>query len=129
MVLGSALHAAMLEPKTFRDLYCCGIKVDRRTKAGKIEWAAFEAENAGKDILTAESWATCEAMADAIWAHPLASEILSGPGMQEVCAVWDDPETGVRCKSRMDRVSAWDGFTWIWDLKKTQPILRAFSFL
>jgi hypothetical protein len=120
MALGSATHAAILEPESFELGYCRGIKVDKRTTVGKAAWAEFVVENASRAILDPDDWDSCIAMRDAAWAHPLISEILKGPGMNEVVAIWDDPETGLRCKARMDRISAWDGWTWAWDVKTTR---------
>jgi hypothetical protein len=76
--LGSAAHCAVLEPATFWDRYALRPEgIDRRTKDGKIAFAAFEAANVGKTIITQEeNNAVCE-MVVAARLHPLASELLA----------------------------------------------------
>ena len=39
--------------------------------------------------------------------------------MREIAIVWDDPETGLRCKARIDFVSEYDGWTVVGDLKSS----------
>ncbi len=43
MKLGTAVHTGLLEPELW-DSVLCAPKVDRRTKAGKEAWAAFQAD-------------------------------------------------------------------------------------
>ena len=51
---GTFVHSAILEPHTLNDLYATAPDVDRRTKDGKEQWAAFATANVGKTILDAE---------------------------------------------------------------------------
>lgn len=120
MELGTAVHLAVLEPDRFADECIVAPKIDRRTKEGKAEWSAFEASANGKTVLTAEDFARCQAMRDAVWAHPTAAAMLSGPGHFEVGALWTDPATEQPCKTLIDRMGAHDGWTWCIDLKKTK---------
>lgn len=76
--IGSALHCAVLEQDQFGWRYITKPDIDRRTKEGKVEFAAFEAQHAGKTILSAEDMADCEKMYSAINEHKLASILLSG---------------------------------------------------
>lgn len=118
--LGSAIHRAVLEPDRFEWEYCATAQCDRRTKEGKARWAAFVGKNAGKEILEGDDYATCLAMRDAVWANPHAAEILKGPGLIEASAAWIDPETGLLCKGRMDRLAEHGSWSWIWDVKSTE---------
>jgi len=43
-----------------------------------------------------------KAMSEAILTDPLASKYLSGKGEAELSLFWDDPKTGLRCKTRLD---------------------------
>ena len=53
--IGSATHKLALEgSEAFEAAYAVAPDCDKRTSAGKAEWAAFAAENAGKEILSAE---------------------------------------------------------------------------
>lgn len=51
MILGSAIHCAILEPDCFNDRYAVMPKVDLRTTIGKTTKLKFEEDNKGKVIL------------------------------------------------------------------------------
>jgi exodeoxyribonuclease VIII len=103
MVLGSALHARVLEPHLFDDEYIVAPQgIDRRTKEGKLRWADFEAQAEGRTVLKAEDAARIEAMAAAVHRHPAARTILRLPGKCEQSYFWTDEATGVDCKCRPD---------------------------
>jgi exodeoxyribonuclease VIII len=98
MDFGTALHCAVLEPIRFSKEYIAAPKVDRRTKEGKATWAAFEADNADKSVMDADDFLTVQRMRESAWAHPIAKQLLSGQGHNEVGAVWVNEETGITCK-------------------------------
>lgn len=128
MELGTAIHCAVLEPSRFAAEYVAAPKVDRRTKDGKKEWADFETAHAGKTIISEDDFRTVTKMRDAAWSHPVAKLMLSGIGHNEVGVVWREPETGEVCKGLIDRVSNFDGWTWVLDVKSTlDASARAFS--
>lgn len=124
MLIGSAVHCAVLEPDIFPALYfaCEG---DRRTKAVKEAIAALEAENPGAIILSADDHARCLAIRDAVYANATARTLLTGAGDVELSFAWQHEVLSmgggslVLCKGRADRVS-WEiaGGT-IVDLKTT----------
>lgn len=116
MDFGTAFHMAVLEPERFEASYVVPIKVDRRTNAGKAAWAAFEAEHGAKASLDDEEYRSIIVMRDALWLHPTASALLRG-GLSEVCIIFREEETGLLCKSLLDRIADFDGWTWIVDLK------------
>lgn len=116
MSFGTALHAAILEPKAFDIGYAVAPICDKRTKAGKELWAEFEASNAGKAILRQEDGDTIAAMTDAIHAHPAASAILGRVTDIEETALWED--SGLKCKARFDAIAQDLGA--VIDLKTTQ---------
>lgn len=118
MVLGSALHTAVLEPHLFDDEYAVAPHCDRRTKEGKMIWADFEQEAAGKTLLRAEDACRIEAMAGAVRSHKAASFLLTMPGKAEQSYFWTDESTGEKCKCRPDWHSA-DGRI-IVDVKTTE---------
>jgi len=120
MELGRATHIAILEPNRFGAEYVKAPHVDRRTKAGKAEWTAFDAEHPNATLLDTDDFATCCAMRDAAWAHPLASAILGSTGMREVSACWQDGATGEWCKARPDLLCRWEGRSVIVDVKTTR---------
>jgi hypothetical protein len=101
LIKGSALHDAILLPDAFNDGYAVAPEVNKRTKDGKAEIAAFEAENANKIILSKEDMADVLAMRDSVLSHPIASQILTD-GKPEESFYWIDKNTGQLCKCRTD---------------------------
>lgn len=100
MVLGSAIHAAILQPDEFKRLYVRKPdNIDRRTKAGKEAWAEFKAAHAGATILEPDDYELCLRIRDVIHTHPKAKKLVTG--MTEVSAVWMG-WYGVKCKARFD---------------------------
>lgn len=107
MVLGTALHTAVLEPHLWREQFAVAPEgIDRRTKAGKEAWAAFEADAQGKTVLTSDDGQRIRLMAAAVHQHAASSFLLELPGIREASYFWTDEETGLRCKCRPDWHSA-----------------------
>lgn len=100
-VLGSAMHSIVLEPDLFKARYVANPGIDRRSNAGKAEYAAFVAENKGKVILDDEGFQTCLAVRDTVYRHPVAKGLLMG-GKAEQAFFAIDPETGELIKCRYD---------------------------
>ena len=75
--LGSAVHCAVLEEKEFASRYVLRPDCDRRTKEGKIQFAEFAAQHAGKTLLDADEMAQVIAMREAVATHPIASRLLA----------------------------------------------------
>jgi hypothetical protein len=100
--LGSALHALVGEPQTFKDRFARlpeGMRRDARMKA----YQEFLAANEGKTILTSDQWEQMDGMLGALLNHKLALGLLTG-GQDEVSGFWTDAETGVGCKCRPDKL-------------------------
>jgi exodeoxyribonuclease VIII len=102
--LGWLFHLAVLEPERFEADTVVPPKVDRRTKDGKATWERFQAANAGKQFVDSATLATVQRMKAAMNQHKSAHEFLSSRGVNEVSLVWEEPEVGVICKARIDRV-------------------------
>lgn len=100
-VLGSAVHSIILEPDLFTSQFVANPGIERRSNAGKAEYAAFLAENQGKTILTDEQMQQCLAVRDAVHLHPVASGLLQG-GKAEQSFYAVDPEFGELIKCRTD---------------------------
>jgi len=125
MDLGTAIHTAVLEPGAFEKRYARAIKVDRRTTAGKAEWAAFEAEHAGKAILAPDEWDHITRIRQSVWRQPWAEKLLGGKGATELSVRWVDPELQVLCKARIDRYCPeFRGLATVVDLKSTRDAGR-----
>lgn len=102
MRLGTALHVAALQRSRWSELVAVAPDVDKRTKAGKDEWAAFVAESAGKTVITTEQEAEVKAMYRALMTHPKASALLKSKGDRETVSLWTDKQTGLVCKAKID---------------------------
>lgn len=96
--------------------------------------AAHAAENSGRTIIDAETWAQLHRMRDAVMAHPAASKLLSAPGESELSCYWSepviDPSTGEQLRNEDGapaemllrcRPDFWRHDGIIVDLKTTQP--------
>lgn len=114
MEFGSAVHTALLEPERFAQEYVVSINVDRRTKDGKEQAAAFEAANAGKTIISADDYDDIRKMVRLLRDRSEV-EILLDDSDVEVSMFWEDPDTRVLCKCRPDAL----GTLAISDLKTT----------
>lgn len=117
MEFGTAVHCAVMEPTRFAEEYVAAPRCDRRTKVGKETWKEFEESNEGKSILTAADALALKSIQEAVWNHPLARELLSGEGVNELTAVWTDEPTGRRCKAMLDRFTKSAGWSIVMDLK------------
>jgi hypothetical protein len=117
MKLGTAIHTAVLEPDEFSKRHMVAPVVDRRSKDGKATWEQFvaDAEAAGADLISADDFATCQAISRQVREHPTARKVFAN-GTPELSAYWTDKETGLLCKCRPD----WLGLPLIVDLKSTE---------
>ena len=100
---GRIAHTAVFEPERFATDYAL---FDHENKGGKVVrngnvWEEFKKANAHKTIITPAEHAKAMALSAAVRAHPLASPYLQR-GHAEKTIQWTDPETGLRCKGRID---------------------------
>lgn len=116
MQIGTAFHAAALEPASFSDVAVVAPDVDRRTKDGKALWAKFEQEAQGKIMLKQAEYEQIGGMVMALMAHKEASRLIRMKGLTEVSCFWTD-HRGFKCKCRPDRVTE-SGI--VLDLKTTE---------
>lgn len=117
--LGTAGHVGILEPSRFDEQYVKAPQFDRRTKAGKENYAAFQAAAGDKIPLGADDYAAVCGMKESVWSgvQTPIKEMLAAPGQNEATVVWVDADTGLYCKTRIDRIATLGGWTWIVDLK------------
>jgi|688.fasta_scaffold11339_18 hypothetical protein len=99
--LGSAAHCAVLEPATFWQRYALRPEgIDRRTKAGKEEFAKFESENVGRTVIDQGEAGNVREMAVAVQNHPLASQLLAAGSPELSWRV--EPKGGMALQCRTD---------------------------
>ena len=97
--LGSAMHTLTLEPDAFAARYAVRpVDGPRANSNAYKEWAA-EHVNAGREIITADDWATMQAMRAAM---PKAARRLLSIGKPEATALCRHDETGLLLKCRPD---------------------------
>ena len=101
MILGEALHSYVLENSKFTRRYLISDKVDRRTSAGKEYIANLESIRNNRIIIDTDEFKKIELMAEQISNTLLAKGIIDEANY-ESSMFWNDPETGVLCKSRPD---------------------------
>lgn len=114
MQFGTVVHACVLEPDAL-SCYAVAPKVDKRTTAGKADWAAFQAAHAGKIILSPDDDKRARACVAAVRAHPAAMKLLDG-AHTEMSLFWNDARYKAPCKCRFDAINRGGGI----DLKTTQ---------
>lgn len=121
--VGDAVHALLLEPQRFRDEFAIGPKdAPRNTNAGKEKWAEFEAGLDGQTILTADEGRKIELIYGSVMAHPHARWLIEAKGDPEASIYWTDPETGLLCRCRLDKLLT--DYGWIMDVKTTADMSK-----
>ena len=124
MLMGTALHTAVLEPELWDSTIAVPKQAfDRRSKVGKELAAEFERESAGKIVLSPDDADQVRRMADQVRKHPAAGFLLELPGRREASYTWKDPATGLECKTRPDWHS--EDRRIVVDVKTTRDASRA----
>lgn len=118
MRLGTAVHTLTLEASSWDERYVVAPQVNRRTNEGKALWASFQAEAAGRELISAEDRVIVSRMAESVWRHPAAGALLNTAGEAETTHMWVDASTELECKCRPDWLLS-DGSKVI-DLKTTE---------
>lgn len=124
---GRLWHDSTLEPEKMHDHYAVmpdftqdlskEYKSPRATSEYKQKVADWEATIGDRDIVTSEWWAATHRMLIALNQNDLARQCMVHDGPAECTLVWEEPTTGILCKSRLDK---WDRLKHrIGDLKTT----------
>lgn len=99
MLLGSAIHEAILEPNLFEANVVVMPKFEGKgSVALKDAWLM---QNHGKRILKQDDFDMIQNIVQAVKMNKLASQLLS-TGAAEESYFWQDPDTGIVCKCRPD---------------------------
>lgn len=105
MRLGTAAHTAVLEPARFiTDYAVFEPEEGKAPRRGTKAWEAFAAANDGKELLKQPEFDAAMRMRDAVRGNVEAMRYLKR-GDAEVTLVWQDKETGVWLKGRVDFIS------------------------
>lgn len=109
MRIGTALHAAVLEPERVQDKIA--LEPERwptKAECGRTQEeqkAQFAQENRRKTILKPEEYACVRGMYQSLMRHPLAAEHLTAPGETEYAVLFDHPLTGSPAKIKPDKLN------------------------
>lgn len=122
LTMGIATHTCHLEPKNFLHQYV-RFEGELRSNAQKALWAKHIEE--GRTPLKAKNYDKCLEISNELRKHPLASTYFQAEGVEfEQDYYWEDPDTGTKCKGRLDMVAP----TWMGDLKTAKSVqYRAFN--
>lgn len=102
MILGTAIHTALLEPDRFADEYVLLRDVkDRRASEYKQAVKVHGSEN----VLVSSEADNVAGMQETVLANPAMSERLQAEGWRELSLFVRDPETGVLIRVRYDLLS------------------------
>jgi exodeoxyribonuclease VIII len=122
---GAYVHALVLDPSALNEFTTPPEHLNRRTAAGKADYASWEACTAGKTILSASEVEEGNNIAIALraWQNPDWQAALASPkAAREKLLTWTDAATGVQCKCRVDLLDAI-----AWDIKTARSVaLHAF---
>lgn len=116
MLLGTLVHSGVLEPLSIAKRYVFMPEYakhpENKTKSGDRSFASttdfvkkmeesFRQLNFDKEIVTEAQYNVMVGMASALTENETAKHLFRD-GKSEVCVVWNDEETGLRCKARAD---------------------------
>jgi hypothetical protein len=93
-----AVHALALQPEQFDADFAVFDGVRRGAK-----YDTFAAYHHGKTILNETEITQARSVVEGLLRHPVAGELLRMPGECEKTITWTHPETGLRCKARLDK--------------------------
>jgi hypothetical protein len=121
MRLGTLAHTATLEPAVWSRRYVRDVEGDGRTKAVKEAREALAQRVAaeGMSVVRPDDYDTAEAIAKSVRVHPAASALLRYAADVELSVFWEDGDTGVPCKARIDLVAKTPAGIVLCDLKTT----------
>lgn len=100
--LGTLVHTLALTPELFDEEYILTKAVNRRTRAGRAEYAALLAM--GKQLVTPKDFQTALAMVQAIHQQPLAHSLFKEGEPEKIMTVTRDPAL-LPLKGRLDWLS------------------------
>lgn len=69
MKMGSMIHCMLLTPELFNDEFAIAPEINKRTNAGKEEWAQFTAMHADKTVVTNEDYEHARRVTDIVMSN------------------------------------------------------------
>jgi len=105
LLVGSAFHCYLLEPEEFDKRYVYAPKIDKRTKAGKELYAEFLETIGNRKPVPAHYEFAFECMYNNIMSNEKSKMLLNDADKREAIHFWEDVETGLKCKGKVDAES------------------------
>lgn len=118
LIFGQLFHAMVLQPETVAEQFSVAPNVDRRTKAGKEQWANFKRASKSWIVVTEEMIEQATAMCEALKQNEFVAKLLKGE--KEKPFFWVDDLTNEECKCRVDCLTELGDNLIIVDLKTTE---------
>jgi exodeoxyribonuclease VIII len=126
--LGTALHAALLEPAKFEAQIAIAPECDRKTKDGKATWEAFQLQAEGRTVITVDQGESLAGMVESVKASKAAAGLLRMANVREVSVFATDPLIGLPIKARLDAWAPGDRGEFIVDIKTTSALASRSEF-
>lgn len=117
MLLGELVHCLVLEPDEVLERYIGAPKIDKRTKAGKADYAEFLKQAEGKIVVDETIFEKAAHMATNVIEQKLPESALKGCVIER-SVIWRDEESGLTFKCRPDAYNPDNGV--VVDLKTTK---------
>ena len=115
MKLGSAIHMNVLQE--FNKHYAVSPKFDKRTKAGKEDYAEFSKKHMFKDVISESDFHIIEQITMKLMKDRMVKALLQ-QGEPEKIIQWNNEHYDINCKGMLDYYR--EGADMIIDLKTTQ---------
>lgn len=105
LLFGTRFHSMVFEPQQFSQTYAIEPNVGHRGRnPGKKAIEEFRRANAGKESISYADAQKMIAMLASLSQDRLAWKLLCGKGQAEHVIKWTDPETGLPCKAKIDKL-------------------------
>lgn len=120
MALGTLMHCGVLEPLQFAARYAIApdfhlepgnttasgqASTSKATRYVRTKMEEFARANVGREVVARDWYDQAVLVVRRLCDNETARELVNGRGPVEASLVWEDQQTGLRCKARIDKVS------------------------
>lgn len=118
---GTAFHAICLEPEKMKTEFVVMPKFGQKN-VDKEEKKLWLAEHEDLTVVTTDDHKKLTLMFESVMAHPDARDLIEAEGIEEQSHYWEDPDTGILCKCRPDKIISNSRF--LVDVKTTDELSK-----
>lgn len=101
LIFGRLAHCLILTPEAFDDEFVIAPEINRRTKAGKIEYDIFLDTVGKRTVVATGDYSMAAVMRDAMFRNNAVRQLI-GNGMSESPVTWKRDDGDLMCKVRLD---------------------------